>query len=320
MSAHLTTDIEKSEISSNLNATILSAFGMGMYTIIYFGTMYIHLTRSASKRYIVPATITALFTCNLLFTAVSWYITKWQFVDNGDTRESVFISLFELPHWLNVASNIPYFLSFVLADGLLIWRCFFVWNQSLRAIAAPVLLLTAEIVTFLVQTILQAIYGLVVPTAHLKAQINSLGFAGYFTTFATSFVTTLLIAYRIRAVATGGTSQRRFRHITVIVVESGAVYSLAILFGAISTVVLAETTILNARVISLGFYSLVLVNLIAGMSTTILVARVAMLDATTTFPSTSMHLSGLQFHARSNHETDALDGLEAAHPVSVKAQ
>ncbi|KAF8160308.1 hypothetical protein BJ912DRAFT_1069457 [Pholiota molesta] len=316
----LTADIEKSEIGSNLNASILSAFGMGMYTIIYFGTMYIHLTRSASKRYIVPATITALFTCNILITAVNWYTTKWQFVDNGATRQSVFISLFEPPRWVDLASDIPYFLSFVLADGLLIWRCFFVWNLSLRAIAVPVLLLTAEIVIFIVRTILQAIYGAVGPTARLTAQINNLSFAGYFTTFATSFVTTLLIAYRIHAVATRGTAQNRFRHTTAIVVESGAAYSLALLVGAIIPVVAGETTVLNTRVMALGFYAVVLVNLIAGISTTILVARVAMLDTTMTFPSTSIHLSGLQFHARSTHETDSLEEMEAAYPISVKAQ
>ncbi|KAF8188743.1 hypothetical protein BJ912DRAFT_1042521 [Pholiota molesta] len=317
-----TADIEKSEIGSSLNAFILGVFGMGMYTIIYFGTMYIHLTRSASKRYIVPATITALFACNILFTAVNWYITKWQFVDNGGTQESVFLSLFEIPGWMGLATDIPYYLGFVLADGLLIWRCFFVWNQSLRAIAVPVLLLTAEIVIFIVRTILQARYGVVVPTARLTAQINSMAFAGYFTTFATSFVTTLLIAYRIHAVATRGTSQRRFRHITAIVVESGAVYSLSLLFGAITTVVAEEmtVTVLNTRVVASGYYQTVLVNLIAGIATTILVARVAMLGTTTSFPSTSIHLSGLQFHARSTHETHALDELEAAYPVSVKAQ
>jgi hypothetical protein len=152
----------------------------------------------------------------------------------------------------------------------------------------PVLLLTAEIgtliaihtyalrtaninkfflrqVIFIVRMILQARYGVVVPTARLTAQINSMAFAGYFTTFATSFVTTLLIAYRIHAVATRGTSQRRFRHITAIVVESGAVYSLSLLFGAITTVVADEmtVTVLNTRVVASGYYQTVLVNLIA---------------------------------------------------------
>jgi hypothetical protein len=110
---------------------------------------------------------------------------------------------------------------------------------------------------------LQAIYGAVGPTPRLTAQINSLSFAGYFTTFATSFATTLLIAYRIHAVAARGTAQNRFRHITAIVVESGAVYSLALLGGAIVPVVAGETTVLNARVMALGFYAVVLVNLIA---------------------------------------------------------
>jgi hypothetical protein len=118
-------------------------------------------------------------------------------------------------------------------------------------------------VIFIVRTILQAIYGAVGPTPRLTAQINNLSFAGYFTTFATSFATTLLIAYRIHAVAARGTAQNRFRHITAIVVESGAAYSLALLVGAIIPVVAGETTVLNARVMALGFYAVVLVNLIA---------------------------------------------------------
>lgn len=54
------------------------------------------------------------------------------------------------------------------------------------------------------------------------------------------------------------------------------------------------------------------------MSTTIMVARVALLTAETTFPSTvSAHLSGLQFHARSTRQSDTQPALDDGHPVDV---
>jgi hypothetical protein len=54
------------------------------------------------------------------------------------------------------------------------------------------------------------------------------------------------------------------------------------------------------------------------MSTTIMVARVALLSAETTFPSTvSAHLSGLQFHARSTRHSDTEPAADNAHPLDI---
>lgn len=46
-----------------------------------------------------------------------------------------------------------------------------------------------------------------------------------------------------------------------------------------------------------------------------MVARVAMLSADTTFSSTSIHLSGLQFHARSTQPTVNMETMEITHSV-----
>lgn len=53
------------------------------------------------------------------------------------------------------------------------------------------------------------------------------------------------------------------------------------------------------------------------MAVTILVARVAMLPTNITFPSTSVHLSGLQFGPHSTHETGTPEGVETRHTVGV---
>jgi hypothetical protein len=53
------------------------------------------------------------------------------------------------------------------------------------------------------------------------------------------------------------------------------------------------------------------------MAVTILVARVSMLPTNITFPSTSVHLSGLRFGPHSTHETGTTEAVESRQPVGV---
>lgn len=46
-----------------------------------------------------------------------------------------------------------------------------------------------------------------------------------------------------------------------------------------------------------------------------MVARVALLSHDATYPSTSLHLSGLQFHARSTHPTVNTEAIENTQSV-----
>ncbi|KAF8180187.1 hypothetical protein BJ912DRAFT_981492 [Pholiota molesta] len=245
-------DTEKSEISSALNSSLIVAFGTGMYTVIYFGTMYIYLKKNSFKRPIVPAIITVQFLCNIVQIGLQWYSTEWQIVDNGDTRDSVFMSLLDTPNWAILVGDISTYICFVLADVLLIWRCFFVWNRSFRVISISLFLLIIEIDRF-----------------------NNLACAAFFMTFAASLLTTVLVAYRIHSASKEGISKRIFTHIINIHVLPGA------------------------NIISSTWGTAL------GLSTTILVARVSiMLPTNVTFPSTSVHISGLQFHPHSTHQTD----------------
>ncbi|KAF8180185.1 hypothetical protein BJ912DRAFT_634111 [Pholiota molesta] len=135
--------------------------------------------------------------CNVVQTGLQWYATKWQFVDNGDTRDSVFVSLFDTPNWSSIVGSILVFTCFVLADVLLIWRCFFVWNRSFRVISMPLLLLIIEIGLFLFVITYLALNGEVSTNAAIVNMFNNFACAAYFTTSATSLLTTVLIAYRI---------------------------------------------------------------------------------------------------------------------------
>jgi hypothetical protein len=109
-----------------------------MYTVVYFGTIYVYrkrpnlfehldyssggyvVTNKSSKNRFVPAAITMLYVSSIAGTAIQWYATNLEFVDNGATRASVFISLYEGPQWLFIAFGASSYTVFVIADGLLV--------------------------------------------------------------------------------------------------------------------------------------------------------------------------------------------------------
>jgi hypothetical protein len=152
-------DIETSEISSTLNSVILFIFLMGIFagyfcafslselnnilqectpsftlepytsTVSLLNCSRIRyswdtsaVVNNPSKYHPVPVVITVLYMFSIAEMAFQWYGTKSEFVDNGDTRQSVFLALSfsGVPRWLNTASNISNCIVFLIADGLLV--------------------------------------------------------------------------------------------------------------------------------------------------------------------------------------------------------
>lgn len=63
--------------------------------------------------------MTLLYALGIAQLGIQWYVCCWNFVGNGDTRETVFVSLFDVPVWIHLATNIASFSTCILADGLL---------------------------------------------------------------------------------------------------------------------------------------------------------------------------------------------------------
>ena len=140
-----------------------------------------------------------------------------------------------------------------------IWRCFYVWNRSLLAISLPSFFLVAEIgeilfertrrpnlwIWFLLQGISTSwiiIFSLpfkLAPSGE-GTILNILFASGNFLSLSCTISSTLLIVYQIHNSFShqGNHSKRRFLHIVDVLVQSAAVYSLALLVSAIATVVL----------------------------------------------------------------------------------
>ncbi|KDR71341.1 hypothetical protein GALMADRAFT_144028 [Galerina marginata CBS 339.88] len=308
--------IEQSYIGSSVNSIMLFTFLMGVYTTIYIGTLYASLTSRAAQHRIVLATITALYLLTMIQFGLQWYNLNRQVVQNGDTRDTIFGSLFAAPAWYLIVGDISSFSMYVLTDGLLIWRAFHLWGRSLRVMAIPLFLLASEIVLVIAEIVVEGIFVSLGPSKTTAQGLvaNRLLPAVLFLSTAISLSTTILIVFRFYSIGKQhGDSVRRFRHILDIIVQSSAIYSLTSLIGAIGIVLPGSDNIANTWLFSYGLYTEVLNFAITGMAPTIMVARFA-LATDETAVSAATHLSGIQFGAVSTH-SDTRVGIYGASGV-----
>ncbi|KDR68094.1 hypothetical protein GALMADRAFT_146582 [Galerina marginata CBS 339.88] len=307
--------LQKSEINSTLNSIIMGTFLMGIYTTVYLGTLYIHLTTGRVKQSkIVVITMTLLYMLGIAQLGIQWYVCCWNFVGNGNTRETVFVSLYDAPVWTRLAINITSFSMCIIADGLLIWRCFYVWNRSKRVISFLVLLFISEIGLYVAEIMVVCIEAnFRAVTAKEAFNLNALESALYFVSFTTTVTTTLLISYRIHSVRRDTPfSTGRLSHVTDIVLQSGAVYACAMFTSAVAAVV-PDNGSATSRVFALSSYATALLVPIAGIAPTVMIARVSWESANNRInPSSStFRISSLQFHGSQSTDNDAGEWIPA---------
>ncbi|PPQ73827.1 hypothetical protein CVT26_012142 [Gymnopilus dilepis] len=306
-------NIEESENASNLHSTILMIFLMGVYTTVYFATLYIYLARKTVQRFIVVTTITALYVFSVIQFACQWSLIQWEFITNGQTQDSVFVAYDISPEWINILIYISSALTIILADGLLIWRCYHVWDRSMRVLAFLALLWSAESGVSVASIAVQGIIGGTSATEQLALLANHLVSAQYFLALATSVATTCLIAYKIHSVSKqsaglGFSSHQRFKHILDVIVQSSVVYSLTLLLMAIGFVLPEEIGDgRNTRGFAFLNYSAVLGLVISGLAPTVMVTRVALLAGNTDLDSSSVApMSGLNFLVKTTGEEESM--------------
>ena len=120
------------------------------------------MTRKTSQTRVVTATITVLYLLNIAQLAVTWQASQSIYVDNGETRKTIFNATLVPPAWATFGVQIVTATTNILADGLLvsttftmpfrfshlklekIWRCYYAWGRSLFAISLPFFFLVVE--------------------------------------------------------------------------------------------------------------------------------------------------------------------------------
>ena len=79
------------------------------------------VTRNPVQNKVVIGTISLSYLIYVVESGVQWYNAKRAFVDNGQTRQDVFVTLYRSPsEWYFFIRDVCYFLMAALADGLLV--------------------------------------------------------------------------------------------------------------------------------------------------------------------------------------------------------
>lgn len=80
------------------------------------------VTRNASQRRLIVATITAIYVLSVVQLGFQWWGLNWEFITNGDSRDTVFFALVVTPTWFSALGFLCTLLVLILADGLLVSR------------------------------------------------------------------------------------------------------------------------------------------------------------------------------------------------------
>uniref|UniRef100_A0A8H7XXB6 Uncharacterized protein n=1 Tax=Psilocybe cubensis TaxID=181762 RepID=A0A8H7XXB6_PSICU len=292
--------VENYTIGGELNSSVLQNCMMGIYTMVYGVTMYVCTSRLASRKgpgsWTVLTAISALYWINFLNFIVDWYLLYLSFIRSASTKASIFSSMLDIPKALDVLTSMiePFLIG--ISDGLLIWRCYHVWGKSRRIIAVPLLFFFTEcamgIAVIVINTTVQA--GINHGSTGLL--LNNMNSAVFFISLGTTSMATLLIGYRIYPVVNNTSRSRtRYKQIITIIVESSALYSLCLLFEALSTEISALGDI-DSPLGEVNFYSDSIFYVLSGLAPTAMVLRLALVNASSTIDDSTMaHVSDMDF-------------------------
>ncbi|KAF7361065.1 hypothetical protein MSAN_01137400 [Mycena sanguinolenta] len=248
-----------------LNITLLQAFGNGIYCVIFFLALYAMVFRRKTHKLLFIVVI-LMYISATIQTGVHWAIIRNAFVTHGTSPDDTVnylsqpsFTLIVLPATLLVANTF-------LADCVLIFRCYAVWNHDWRVIVLPVL-----------STIGGTVLGIltVVETGDfIKYGGDSNAFVDYARPYfsmclVTTLLATVLIVFRILWLTRDqtGTAFSGYRAIIEMIVESALLYSVTLI---IYIVLLFGPDTSNND----GYAQAVLIQM-TGIAPTLIVARVS---------------------------------------------
>ncbi|KAK0186191.1 hypothetical protein F5146DRAFT_1069742 [Armillaria mellea] len=231
-----------------LNSLCLESLMHGVYTaVLLSGLSNMLFNRRGRNRLFMAAIIAVLYSFETVHLGVRWYWVRQAFIVNGDSRTAIFESFLNSDYqWMWAVSGVFASLNILIADCVLIWRAWVVWDRNYKIVVVPIIGAILEIIFdgfFLYQDI--ATWG---PDA------VDWGIA-YFTM---SLITTVLSTFH-------AVSLRSYRGVIEIVIESAALYAVTlIIFLAFF-----------ARDDPRSVYPQAILNTVTGIAPTLIVARVA---------------------------------------------
>ncbi|KAJ6612622.1 hypothetical protein B0H10DRAFT_2222970 [Mycena sp. CBHHK59/15] len=205
-----------------------------------------------------------MYTLSTVHVACRWVLVKEAFIDHADTPTSTLIYLVQSPLWLTVLAAVTLTVNTLVADCVLIWRCWIVWNQDWKIVLLPLLCTLAGAGLGFRSVAEQAAYV-------INPNLDRNSFVDFATPyFALSLVTTalatILIITRIVTLTESATRKSRgYGCVIEVVVESALLYSVTLIVFLPFLVRASDND---------GYPQAILAQM-TGMAPTLIVARVS---------------------------------------------
>ncbi|KJA18842.1 hypothetical protein HYPSUDRAFT_44840 [Hypholoma sublateritium FD-334 SS-4] len=262
------------------------------------------MTGKSSKNYIILAAITILYLDSVVVGLLQWVNINLLIGKRGESRkEDLLVELTSFTTSL-ILEEMTQYIPSIVADGLLIWRCYKVWNSSFKIISLSLFLFSVEIALYVAGTVISAS-----PSPHATdALVNTINSAAMFTTLAATLWTTALIAYRIYSSSKHSLkgAKPHFYNILEIILQSSFAYSLALIADAVLVAIPQNQSNVWPIYIATN-YAGVILSAITGIAPTLMVARVTLASNSTTDP-TIIGVSGIQFGEQAPNIKTGEDG------------
>ncbi|KAJ7643222.1 hypothetical protein B0H17DRAFT_1104685 [Mycena rosella] len=169
-----------------------------------------------------------MYIMSTIHVATRWLLITKAFIDHGDTSTTATLALLQPPLWLAVLGAVVFSVNTLIADCVLIWRCWVIWSRNWIIILLPAMCTVAGGALGFRSIAEQAAYV-------LNPKLDRAAFVDFATPyFALSLVTTslatILIVFRIMTMSEPATRKSKgYGKLIEIIVESAALYSVALI-------------------------------------------------------------------------------------------
>ncbi|KAF8990843.1 hypothetical protein BDQ17DRAFT_1433517 [Cyathus striatus] len=213
-------------IDSYLSGVIVDAFTCGLYTFLLYRTIQAAAPRLRSGRHItLMIALVFLYILTMANLAATWVVVRSVVVTKGSTQTSTAAEMFFGSRMLagGIAPGLTY-AAMLIADSLLVWRCYIMWHKSKW-------LLTLFGVLLLGESAIIPIFLVLDPSYVFSKHVPETSF--FSITLFITVVATAMIIYRILTISWGTETVGRYRYTIEILVESGILYSATVLITVI---------------------------------------------------------------------------------------
>ncbi|PBK67081.1 hypothetical protein ARMSODRAFT_338287 [Armillaria solidipes] len=222
------------------NGIIIESLIHGMYTALLGVALWRILSSSARQPKVLAGISVLMYILTTMHLSVRWFYARRAFITNGQTEETRFFALVDSliaggPLWAPTISSVVASINILLADCIIIWRCWIIWGRNWRIVVLPSLCTLCGTIFnffFLMQELTPSTGSQGQSVTPWGSNSINWGIAYYSMTLSTTIICTMLMVYRLARASVARRSlcfaPNPYYQVMEIMVESAALYVVAL--------------------------------------------------------------------------------------------